>query len=77
MNRRGFLGTLGSALAGFTILPGAGRIWKATREPVSFFDEGPYRCLMARPIPVHTLYSENWFIACDPGCIVLIENFSD
>lgn len=31
MNRRNFLGTLLSATAGFSILPGAGRLWKAQR----------------------------------------------
>ena len=29
MNRRNFFGTLLAASAGFAILPGAGRIWKA------------------------------------------------
>lgn len=32
MNRRDFFKTLGLGLAGFTILPGAGRVWKATRN---------------------------------------------
>lgn len=34
MNRRSFIERLSLGLAGFTILPGAGRIWKAEREPV-------------------------------------------
>lgn len=29
MNRRGFFGTIGKVSAGFMILPGAGRVWKA------------------------------------------------
>lgn len=32
MNRRNFIGNLLAATAGFTILPSAGRIWKATRQ---------------------------------------------
>lgn len=34
MNRRGFLARLATGLAGFTILPGAGRVWKAERVVV-------------------------------------------
>lgn len=41
MNRRSFFRNAAVALAGFTILPGAGRIWKATpriywEEPVLY-----------------------------------------
>jgi hypothetical protein len=34
MNRRGFLARLATGLAGFTILPGAGRVWRAERTVV-------------------------------------------
>lgn len=34
MNRRNFINNLIVAGASFTILPGAGRIWRATREQV-------------------------------------------
>lgn len=33
MNRRGFFGTIGKVAAGFMILPGAGRVWKAVVDP--------------------------------------------
>ena len=32
MNRRNFIGNILTATAGFTILPGAGRIWVAKQE---------------------------------------------
>ena len=35
MNRRGFLARLATGLAGFTILPGAGRVWRAERVVVA------------------------------------------
>lgn len=35
MNRRNFFSTLATAAAGFTILPGAGRVWRATRQPMT------------------------------------------
>lgn len=35
MNRRNFIRGLLTAAAGFTILPGAGRIWKAERKIVN------------------------------------------
>jgi hypothetical protein len=34
MDRRAFIGRLAAGIAGFTILPGAGRVWRATRSPV-------------------------------------------
>ena len=34
MNRRNFLRSLATGLAGFTILPGVGRVWKAQRVVV-------------------------------------------
>ena len=34
MNRRNFISNLLTATAGFTILPGAGRVWVARREPL-------------------------------------------
>lgn len=34
MNRRGFFGTIGKVTAGFMILPGAGRVWKAVVDPM-------------------------------------------
>lgn len=34
MNRRNFIKSILVAGASFTILPGAGRIWKATRSPL-------------------------------------------
>lgn len=34
MNRRNFIGGMLAATAGFSILPGSGRIWKAKRAPV-------------------------------------------
>lgn len=33
MNRRGFFGTIGKVAAGFMILPGASRVWKAVVDP--------------------------------------------
>lgn len=53
MNRRGFLGTLGKVVAGFTILPPAttyNRIWRATKKPV-YWNDG-----------VH-FYSEEYLVA--------------
>lgn len=44
MNRRSFFSTLAKATAGFMILPGAGRIWKATRPPIE-----EYSCIMVDP----------------------------
>lgn len=35
MNRRNFLRSLATGLAGFTILPGAGRVWRAQRQIVA------------------------------------------
>lgn len=34
MNRRSFISKSALALFGFTILPGAGRVWQAVRAPV-------------------------------------------
>lgn len=50
MNRRSFLGTLGV----FSILPGAGRVWRAMR-PVP-----EYRCILIGPTPKTTLTSLPW-----------------
>jgi hypothetical protein len=46
MNRRSFIGALGV----FAILPGAGRVWRAVREP-------EYRCILIGPMPRTTLTS--------------------
>ena len=48
MNRRSFLAGIGA----FMVLPGAGRIWKATRA------EPPYTCVLLPPTPKTTLFSE-------------------
>lgn len=68
MNRRGFFGTIGKVAAGFMILPGAGRVWKAVAEVVpvryrivpnpAWFD-APYEVWMVRSTEFHR-------IACDP-----------
>lgn len=43
MNRRSFIERLALGMAGFTILPGAGRVWKVTRAPVlPFWMHSPY-----------------------------------
>ena len=41
MNRRNFIGGLLAAEAGFTILPGAGRVWKVVKEPPLGIDWRP------------------------------------
>lgn len=67
INRRSFLEQGLTALAGFMILPGAGRIWKAKKEPL-------YRCIMLPPSPETTLFSET----VEYGYYVdLIESFDD
>ena len=69
MNRRSFLRTSALALFGFTVLPPAEtyqRVWRATREVVSF-DEGPYRCVMSRPVTI---------LVDTPEKMLVIENFS-
>lgn len=35
MNRRSFIERLALGMAGFTILPGAGRVWVAIRKPMA------------------------------------------
>lgn len=42
MNRRNFIKNLMVAGAAFTVLPGAGRIWKAERAPVILSDDLPH-----------------------------------
>ena len=42
MNRRTFLADLLKGAAAFTILPGAGRVWKAERQVISLYDKLPF-----------------------------------
>ena len=86
MNRRNFLERLAGGLAGFIILPGAGRIWKAVRPEVAMmfwdqtycearFIDPEYRCVMENFSVSHDLKSETWELELPQ--MVWIENISD
>lgn len=56
MNRRSFFKRLTLGAAAFTILPGAGRVWKAERLGVLAQLDGSFVCGMIPPGPKETLY---------------------
>jgi len=60
MNRRNFIGNLILAGASFAILPGAGRLWKATRLPPGGYIELMMRLETAFELDSMLLPLDEW-----------------